>query len=403
MTAFYGLQVPTVWAAPPKTWNNSTLNEASGCPRRWQLVHSRWGELEAFPTRQHPAAIEGQIVHEALERLARATGQRGNPAFETPAFLEAATEADFFGGFVKAVNEWKAKLDAHPRPGPVFRLQSSPQELANRAVRLFREQYRPGTVGLLITGSRPRNPGGTFDCGVALRSKGGLSELWMRHPSLPFVGILDRVHLDTNGVHIIDFKVGRASDAHQLQLYRYAVLWWRNTGEVPTKVSAQYLDGVKSWPVDETSLTKTEQDVAGQIASINDLLRAYPAKALTGSGCRWCPVRARCSEGWVLNEEAARTEGRADMELTAMGAPGPHGFLARDRSGSEIAVVYETAVAGLLPMLGAGQIVRVVDGVWRGKGHDLEIKPWTEIYIWNPNPPHDAGGPPIGQGSTTTD
>jgi len=93
MSSLYELQAPTEWAAPPEVWSSSSLDEVGACPRRWQLLRSRWGDYQRFPVRPHPAAIEGQIVHDALDRLARACGERGNPAFGTPAFTEAAAEA----------------------------------------------------------------------------------------------------------------------------------------------------------------------------------------------------------------------------------------------------------------------------------------------------------------------
>ena len=147
---------------PPSTWSSTSLDEVDRCPRRWQLLRSRWGDFERFPVRPYPVAIEGQIVHEALDRLTRACGQRGNPAFGTAEFSAALSDTDFFPGFARAVTEWQDRLMAHPRPGPVFRLRASGEELANRAVRMFREQVQTRRSGRLADGrSRDgRSPGG---------------------------------------------------------------------------------------------------------------------------------------------------------------------------------------------------------------------------------------------------
>lgn len=103
----YELQEPTEWANPPITWSSTTIDDVEACPRRWQLLRSRWGEHERFPERAHPASIEGQIVHDALDRLTRACGQRGNPAFGSAEFTAALTDADFFPGFARAIAEWQ--------------------------------------------------------------------------------------------------------------------------------------------------------------------------------------------------------------------------------------------------------------------------------------------------------
>lgn len=380
MSSFYELQEPTDWAAPPDLWSSTSLDEISACPRRWQLTRSRWGEHERFPVRQSPAAIEGQVVHEALDRLARACGRRGNPSFGTPAFHEAAAEADFFGGFARALDAWRERLARHPRPGPPFQLRSSPQELANRAVRLFREQYQPGVGSGEPAVGAPSGAADPVDYLARLQEAGSLSEVKLRHPVLPLMGVLDRVRPGADGVEIVDFKTGKPSDAHRAQLLHYALLWWRHTGEVPTRVSAQYLDQTKSWLVDAAGLSAIEEDLASQIETLNDVLRAHPAQAVPGSTCRWCPVRARCAEGWAIGEEAARSEGRGDAQLTVVSAPGDHGFLALDKGGAEVAVVYEAPVGALLPAFGVRQVLRVVDGIRRERGKELEIKAWTEVY-----------------------
>src|SRR5690606_7742880 len=101
--SFYELQGPTVWADPPSTWSSTLLDDVEACPRRWQLLRSGWGDFDRFPVRPHPAAIEGEIIHEALDRLTRACGQRGNPPLDSPEFRDALADADFFPGFAQAV------------------------------------------------------------------------------------------------------------------------------------------------------------------------------------------------------------------------------------------------------------------------------------------------------------
>lgn len=60
---------------------------------------------------------------------------------------------------------------------------------------------------------------------------------------------------------------------------------------------------------------------------------------------------------------------------------GEHGFLARSRTGAEVAVVYEAAVAKLLPRHEVGQVLRVLDGVWEEKRSQLEIRAWAEVFV----------------------
>lgn len=377
--SFYELQEPTGWADPPSTWSSTSLDEVEACPRRWQLLRSRWGDFDRFPVRPRPAAIEGQIVHEALDRLTRSCGQRGNPAFGSAEFVAALTDADFFPGFARAVAEWQGRLMSHPRPGPAFRLRASGEELANRAVRMFREQYKPD--GQIAPLAAERAAETRADVKALLKEKCALSEVKLTHPDLPFLGILDRVQHTGEGVEVVDFKTGKPSDKHRTQLLRYALLWWRKTGDAPVRVSAQYLDGVQSWPVEKGALTDVETNLAMRLPLLTDALRVRPAAARPGSSCHSCAVRARCAAGWAVGEEAALVDGRGDAELVVTAKSGDHGFLARSRTGAEIAVIYETSVKRLLDEHVNGQVLRVLDGVWKEKRTQLELKPWTEVFV----------------------
>lgn len=377
--SFYELQGPTAWADPPSAWSSTSLDDVEACPRRWQLLRSRWGDFERFPVRPHPAAIEGQIVHEALDRLTRACGQRGNPAFGSAEFSAALTDADFFPGFARAVAEWQQRLTTHPRPGPAFRLRASGEELANRAVRMFREQYKPD--GHVTSQAAERATDTPADVKALLKQKRALSEVKLTHPKIPFLGILDRVQDTGEGVEVVDFKTGKPSDKHRKQLLRYALLWWRKTGDAPVRVSAQYLDGVESWAVTQGALEDVEADLVKKLPLLTDTLGTHPAAAKPGTGCHTCAVRARCAAGWAVGEEAALVDGRGDAELIVQAKAGDHGFLARSRTGAEIAVVYEAPVAKLLPEHVEGQVLRVLDGVWKEKRTQLELKAWTEVFV----------------------
>lgn len=386
--SFYELQRPTEWTVPPAPWSSTTLDEVESCPRRWQLLRSRWGEHARFPVRPNPAAAEGQIIHDALDRLTRACGQCGNPPFGSAEFAEAASEADFFPGFARAVSELQQQLSAHPRPGPPFRLRATAEDLANRAVRLFREQYKPEhratTTAAERVSEQPTN------LAALLRRKRALSEVKLKHPTLPFLGVLDRVQLASDNVEIVDFKTGRPHEKHQHQLLRYALLWWRTTGDLPVRVSAQYLDGAASWSVRQDVLESVEERLATLIVELTGALSDHPAAPKPGAECGRCPVRAHCNAGWIVAEEAAVADGRGDAELVISMQPSGHGFLARSRrSGAEVAVVYEKAVGQLLPALEDGRVVRVLDGVWKEKRSQLELKAWTEVFSLGEEPtPH---------------
>jgi hypothetical protein len=66
------------------------------------------------------------------------------------------------------------------------------------------------------------------------------------------------------------------------------------------------------------------------------------------------------------------------------GKAGSHGFIARTRSGSEVAVVFEAPIAKLWPECVEGRTVRVLGGVWKEKRGQLELKAWSEVFVLSP-------------------
>ena len=136
----YQMLGPTAWAIPPSSYSYSSLTAIERCPRQWQLAHSRYGDLARFPTRPHPAAVEGEIVHAVLDRLFKALAVRGMPALGTLSFREGLAEVDIQRSVRHLVVEHERRLADHPRAG-AFRLRTSPQQLVNQVIRLFRGLY----------------------------------------------------------------------------------------------------------------------------------------------------------------------------------------------------------------------------------------------------------------------
>lgn len=380
MTSFYELEAPTTWAEPPERYSFSSLQAIDACPRKWQLLHSEWGEHGRFPQRPHPKALEGTIVHEAIERLVRALGKRGLPSITSPAFREAVAEIDFWGHFAREVEKWNARLARHPRSGPFFVLRTPPRELANRAIRLFREQYTPLDAAPQAKASTS-GESGPVDPMALLDQRGAVSEIDVSHPELPFHGVIDLVELVDGGVQVVDFKTGKQKEEHELQLQLYGVLWWRRTGVRPSRLAIQYLNQRRELQVGDADLVAAEKRLEKSIANAGRLLADTPAEARPGKDCGYCPVRARCGAGWRAYQASLGRPraGTTDLEVTVGAAPSRNGFVA-DAGGREVNVVYDAAVGQHLPQIAAGASIRLLDVVVRDEGKTFEVRPWTEVY-----------------------
>lgn len=379
----YDLKEPTSWARPPATYSFSSLQALRACPRRWQLLHSKWGSYASFPERPHPAAIEGQIVHEALDLLARELGRRRRPPIGSAEFSDAISACGFWGFFPSRVDDWNRRLAAHPRAGPGYVVRTAPRALANQAVRLFREQYQPGAVESDVSRGAESNSAGASPLSI-LRARGSVSEVRLEHPGLPVVGVVDLVSLEDDlSTTILDFKTGSRKPDHERQVLLYALLWWRVTRDRPRKLVLQYLES--EWVVSPTEedLVQTEELTTRQIRHASDALSARPAASEVGEHCTHCPVRARCDEGWSSSERASAKDGSAkavDIEVTVSSDPTPTGFAGSRPTGEEVAVVFEAAVGCSLPEIARGDRFRIVDAARRASASEVVLLPWTEMY-----------------------
>ena len=381
--SFYDLKEPTSWAVPPSTYSFSSLRKMRACPRRWQLLHSTWGSFSRFPERPHPAAIEGQIVHEALDLLGRELGRRGRPTIESSGFREAVSVCGFWDFFSAQVDHWNRRLATHPRAGPGHVVRTEPRDLANQAIRLFRKQYQ-SSAAESIPARVGKSSGAEASPLSVLRTRGSVSEVRLEHPGIPVVGVVDLVALEEDlSTTVIDFKTGARKPEHEQQVLLYALLWWRVTGDQPGKLVVQYLDSGWTMSPSEANLVRTENLTAEQMRHAADALAARPAAAVVGESCARCPVRARCNEGWSWSERASRPHASAntvDIEITVSSDPTRTGFMGIRASGEEVPVVFDAAVGCGLPLTGAGDRFRIVDAAHRTGGAEVVLLPWTEMY-----------------------
>jgi hypothetical protein len=391
--SFYELPEPTHWVEPPEIYSFSTLQAIKSCPRRWQLLHSGWGPFSQFPERPQPAAIEGQIVHAALELLARELGRLGRPPIGSTTFQKALTACGFWSFFATQIQVWNQRLGAHPRAGPPYVLRTKPQELTNQTIRLFRETYLPG-VGQSLSSQPDPDPfisarldplatNTAVNPAVLLQTRGGLAEIRLRHPTLPIAGVMDVVTLDQQGTTtILDFKTGKQKPAHIDQVHLYALLWWRCCGAPPDQVVLQYLDTAWSQPVSTAELSRVEEAIVRDINYAKSMLLARPAPPNPGSDCIWCPVRPRCNEGWAQIEPF--TQGKPGksvaIELTLIAEPSSTGFLGLHSSGLEYSVAYDVAISSDLPLVRQGDRIRFLDAMAGQTEREILLRPWTEIY-----------------------
>jgi CRISPR/Cas system-associated exonuclease Cas4 (RecB family) len=391
----YQMLGPTAWAIPPSSYSYSSLTAIERCPRQWQLAHSRYGNLARFPTRPHPAAVEGEIVHAVLDRLFKALAVRGMPALGTLSFREGLAEVDIQRSVRHLVVEHERRLADHPRASS-FRLRTSPQQLVNQVIRLFRGLYQDAVTTHLasdlpavVMRAPLQLPSGPA-LAALLRERGALSELSLVHPTLPFGGIIDLIWSDRGESVITDFKTGQEKPEHKKQVAYYAVLWWRCSGVIPGRAEVRYPDRSIPVSLEEALLVEVEEELCRRVSAVATMLASTPTQAVLGEHCRHCDVRQFCDAYWAGRKSlsTARKLGASqdipvDVEVSVVGEPSGSGFDALTGDAAVFPVVFRENVALVHGPFAKGERLRIL-GARATEYGGLELKPWTEVFHHTP-------------------
>ena len=388
---FYRMPGPLEWAGPPKKFSYSSLSAIERCPLQWQLSNSKYSEdLDSFPARPAPAAIEGQIVHSVLEKLFKALSLEGLPNLNTPEFRSCIGRVNIKNAVNLLVEKHNKKIARHPR-GNGFRLRLTCQQMSNQIVRLFKSQYSHiASSDFSPVNSTSSNytwkkgVDSTSDPIQLLDTYGALTEFYLRDKTISFEGVVDLVRKEGGQVVITDFKTGRKDENHVKQVSYYAVLWKRITGKTPSKVELQYPGSVVTIPMSESFVSEVEEELRERISSASEMTAKRPADAFCDNHCMLCDVRQFCGNYW--NDKSIDEVGKGednttlDIDIMVDGEPGDFGFEGKTNCGQNIAVVYDSSVEKILGPFKNGDHFRILRAVYKKVPQSIELKPWTEIF-----------------------
>lgn len=383
---FYVVRAPSEWAGAPERYSHSALSRIGGCPLRFQLERSQFPKIGRFPARPSPAGVEGSIVHDCLEELFKAFSLSGFPELGSSEAMECSRQVRLGERISKQIAEHEEKLERHPR-GNSCRIRTSAQQMGNQVVRLFREQYseiEPDQQARVPTFSPPGGSTGAAQLNpkALLEQVGVLSEIWLEHPEMSFGGCLDLVFRRDGQVVIADFKTGVEKDEHLDQVLRYALLWWRVTGDMPEIVEIRYFENCRTLPVTKELLLETESRLEAEIAEASSILSHTPAAAQPGDHCRFCDVRQFCNNYWKEDGVVVADHGsRFDLELRLEETPSSNGFLASSKGGKSYQITCAPEIARLsLSGMKKPDEIRVTGAVRVPSADEVRLLPSSEIW-----------------------
>lgn len=230
----------------------------------------RFRVIDRIPEAPNPAALRGTLVHAVLERL-----------FELPAESRTLSSA-----MALLEPQWQRLRDRHSDIAELFTDEADLAAWLDQARGAIGRYFEMEDPGRLEPRRRELRMEVTLASGLRLR------------------GHVDRVDVAPNGlIRVVDYKTGKApaprfADSARFQVYFYALLVWREFGEIPKRLQLMYL-GDANWLWFEP----TEQELLAAEAEIQQVWEEIERTARSGRWaprpsrlCGWCDHQQRCPE-----------------------------------------------------------------------------------------------------------
>lgn len=289
----------------------STLLAIETCPLQWSLsrakysgIWNRWG----YPSRSHVGTVAGEVVHRALERIARAIAFSGDVTVPEP--LRWTTILKGLGGYSELLASESRLVAKRSSENP--RVTTSDRDLTAELMQrlpAMRQQLQLLSSRLSVPGTAGRTPptGEFMPRGVSKELRYGLNaEVELHDAAGRWKGMADLIRKSDAGLEIVDFKTGLPSDEHALQLLLYAVLLGADREANPKGLPVTELTVVYAGREESVEIpSKTE--LANLTAQLNERARNAqaevssppPAARPSPEACSLCAVRQLCETYWT--------------------------------------------------------------------------------------------------------
>ena len=332
---------PDAWPAPPSAWSPSALHAVEACPRRWALQRAPSEAFggRPFPRRPSAAAVEGEAVHLAVERVLGALRTAGIASVRDSGVPAVLDELGRLPGIVRqASDDALARAAGNPRFEALGARLRRDLDRAQRSLRAT-VQGVLAAVPEVPTSARTPRPTAALNAQRRPLGRGVYTEVALASSSLPLAGRADLVLRDAAGTRLVDVKSGRPSDTHADQLRLYGLAWLTDADRNPDRsppasLALQYgsetveVDPPASWDLFHT-------DVADRLREATAAAREDPPAARPGPDrCTSCDVRAACSvyrenpalwdHGGVFGDLVARVAEGDDPAALDARAPDAH-------------------------------------------------------------------------------
>ncbi len=246
-----------------------------GAVWRWSLSSASYPAVwdrSGYPQRPVVAALVGDVVHSALERVLRALHAEGCDSRVGTAAVSVLRQLGGYSVLVRdAIEEQLRRLESNPRMAP--RVESL-RALLKQRVPEIRQRVQSLVTRMPLGPSGPR-PEGEAGGRRGPLGPGSYPEIELRARQLRFFGRVDLLSVQSDQVTLTDYRTGQPDSHHADQLRLYALLWQHD--EELNPALARRLHHCRS---DELQVSAHRQTLGGemQVAPLQtqDLAAAHP-------------------------------------------------------------------------------------------------------------------------------
>jgi RecB family exonuclease len=352
----------------PRYWSYSSLKQVEQCPRSYALSRASYPDLwesDGYPQAPVSAALFGDVVHGAIERILTALAAADCASLKSAGAVNVLRELGGYTAVAEQVLQARlAKLDGNPRLSGDRR---------RRLDRMLGDQIADARgdiqeylsrMSWLPSAPRPSSSGKHTPDGQKVPGRrevtnGTYPELDLIAEELRLIGRIDLLTLGADGARITDFKTGVEDPAHREQLQTYALLWARDRVVNPhswacTEVRAAYLDHDLVFPVpDHETLGQIEANFAMRVQAADESLEPALPDARLSDRCSRCSVRPLCHDYWVDRAAAVvpETEGTwFDLEGLVASQHGPKSWIVQPEGKRRQVLIRTPSPTDTLPL-----------------------------------------------------
>ena len=349
---------PATWPEAPQWMSFSTLLELEACPRRWALKSGLYPDLweqRGYPNNPNLFALEGIILHSAIEEIVSAFSENGCKSVQDEnTFATLQTLGGYTTVLRNSMQKTLRQFENNPRVLPILEtishaLEMRMPELRSRLQRqISRIELSAGLKQIV-----DHLPGDQVNARYEI-PYGSNSEVEVRAPELGWRGFIDLLTVTKESCEIRDFKTGIAKEVDELQLRVYALLWARDrsinpSSRLATRLVLSYADrNAEVQPLAVQSLDELEEELRNRTAKAFGRLKDNPPEAVPNiENCSYCSVRHLCNDYWkwhnreVLNLEIPESQ-IVDCEIiltTRHGTSSWDGLVMKEAGSSPIPVL----------------------------------------------------------------